>query len=110
MTSLSEGEEGGGGGREGRATPRNDSEHGSLLPTRGAAAPGRAPVVRAPEVDWLRLGDQGDRGVGNLGHLFVVPRGGMPGGLNTLRLPQIPALRWCYDIRTRDSLLAETEM
>ena len=34
--------------QEGLVTPRNESEPGSLLPTRGAAAPGRAPVVRSP--------------------------------------------------------------
>lgn len=50
------------------ATRRNEREGGSLLPTRGAAAPGCAPVVRAQELIKASLEEFWSMGVGNLGH------------------------------------------
>lgn len=49
--------------------------------------------------------------MGNLGHLFVVPRGGMHGGLNTPPLSTDPSSQMVLMTSgLGDSLLAETEM
>lgn len=67
----------GGAGRH----PGTTESTGACCPLRGQQLlDGASGAEPQRLIGGLRPGRQG---VGNLGHLFVVPRGGMPGGLNT---------------------------
>lgn len=106
---LSEGEEeeevaGGPGDTQERQRAREPAAH-----QRGSSS-WTGPSGKSPQrlIGGFRPGRQG---VGNLGHLFVVPRGRMPGGLNTPPPSTDPSSQMVLMTSgLGDSLLAETEM